>query len=81
MLDSTDPDEGVKASVESEAEGFRLLDILADYDLFQYENKIKPDFANTGWLERYEDWGSEGMVWVDVEVEYSSIMLNYSSIM
>ncbi len=32
-----------------------LLDTLADYDLFQYKNNIKPDYANAGGLSVFED--------------------------
>lgn len=34
-----------------------LLRTLADYDLFQYENRIKPDYCNTGGLEVFEAEG------------------------
>ena len=38
-----------------------LLDCLAQYDLYQLKNHIKPDFANTGGLEIYsEDFDGEG---------------------
>lgn len=40
-----------------------LLRALADYDLFQYENRIKPDYANAQGLEVYED--GEWCEWVD----------------
>jgi hypothetical protein len=41
-----------------------LLRTLADYDAFQFKNKIKPDYSNTGGLEVFEDgewceWYSE----------------------
>ncbi len=32
-----------------------LLKSLALYDLFQFENRIKPDYANAQGLEVYED--------------------------
>ena len=32
-----------------------LLTTLAHYDLFQFENRIKPDYANAGGLEVFED--------------------------
>lgn len=31
-----------------------ILNTLADYDLFQFNNRIKPDYSNTGGLEIYE---------------------------
>ena len=38
------------ASVE---EGVKLLDVLAMYDLFQLQHKVKGDFANVGGLRRW----------------------------
>ena len=40
-----------------------LLDALARYDLFQYENNIKPDYCNAGGLEVFED--GEWVEWSD----------------
>lgn len=40
-----------------------VLDTLARYDLFQYENKIKPDYANAQGLEIFED--GEWVEWTD----------------
>lgn len=50
--------------VASVAEGVKILDILANYDIFQYENRVKPDYCNTGGLQMLEDgewvdWCSE----------------------
>ncbi|KKL92993.1 hypothetical protein LCGC14_1879130 [marine sediment metagenome] len=30
-----------------------ILNTLAQYDLFQFHNKVKPDYANAGGLEVY----------------------------
>ena len=43
-------------SVRSVREALLLLDTLAYYDLFQYENNIKPDYCNAGGLEIFEDY-------------------------
>ena len=56
----------VCAPVSTIAEGRKLCNILADYDLFQYENHIKPDYANAGGVARYEDDGEGGADWFDV---------------
>lgn len=53
-----------------------LLESLAQYDLFQFENRIKPDFCNTGglsiWDESMNDEG-DGK-WTDWESDtYDSI--------
>ena len=52
-------------NVPDENIGAQMLDLLADYDLFQFHNKIKPDYANTGGLEvkygieLWEEWEDE----------------------
>jgi hypothetical protein len=50
--------------VATPADAGKLLDILADYDAFQFENRIKPDYCNAGGLEVFEngewcEWESE----------------------
>lgn len=51
--------------VESVEQGVRVMDILADYDLFQFENKIKPDYTNMGGVQVFE--GGEWCDWYDEE--------------
>jgi hypothetical protein len=41
--------------VQSPKEAILLLDTLARYDEFQYENNVKPDYSNAGGLEMFED--------------------------
>lgn len=42
-------------------EGVKIMSVLAAYDLFQYENRIKPDFCNAGGIERWcEDSDGDG---------------------
>lgn len=44
-----------------------LLDTLAKYDIFQFENKVKPDFCNAGglqvWSKNSDGEGNPG--WTD----------------
>ena len=54
--------------VSSVAEGVKIMDVLAAYDKFQFENRIKPDYCNVGGLtfrcldnddgdnDGWEDW-------------------------
>jgi hypothetical protein len=42
-------------TVDSIPEARKILDTLAAYDLFQWQKKVKPDYANTGGLEVFED--------------------------
>lgn len=48
-----------------------LLDTLARYDLYQYKNKIKPDYSNAGGLSIWsEDKDIDGTPdWIDWEDE------------
>ena len=50
--------------VKSIHEAKLMLETLAQYDLFQYEHNIKPDFSNAGGLEIFE-----GEEWLDWENE------------
>lgn len=45
-----------------------LINTLANYDLFQYENNIKPDYCNAGGLSVFED--GEWCDWYDEETGY-----------
>ena len=51
-----------EVSVPTIAEGRRLIEMLADYDLFQYRRRIKPDYSNAGGLMVYRDGD-----WEDVD--------------
>ena len=55
--------EAIYVPVQSVEEGKKVLDILAAYDAFQLQNRIKPDYSNAGGLQiynpeiaDYEDW-------------------------
>jgi hypothetical protein len=57
------PMEAFYVPVDSPAEAKKILDVLADYDLFQLKHNIKPDFSNAGGLEVFED--GEWSEWED----------------
>lgn len=52
--------------VKTVEEAKRLMDTLAAYDQFQFENNIKPDFCNAGGLQV---WDEENQEWIDWECE------------
>lgn len=52
--------------VSTVQEGVKLMKALADYDAFQFENLIKPDYCNAGGLMQLDDDG-EWTDWVDDE--------------
>lgn len=41
--------------VSSVEEGVKMMDALANYDAFQYENNIKPDYCNVNGLHMWDD--------------------------
>lgn len=57
--------------VASVADGVRIMDILADYDAFQFEHRVKPDYANVGGIEVFAQSPTDGSVdwesWYDEE--------------
>ena len=66
------PGKSFEVSVGSIAQGAFLLKTLALYDIFQLENKIKPDFCNVGglsvWCEDADGDGTPGWCdWIDEE--------------
>lgn len=38
--------------VKSLEEGVKIMNVLADYDIFQFENNVKPDYANMGGINQ-----------------------------
>jgi phosphodiesterase/alkaline phosphatase D-like protein len=58
------PQVGMEKTFEVEVatvqEGVKLMDVLADYDQFQLDNRIKPDYANVGGIVMWDDES-----WVD----------------
>lgn len=62
------PGKPFHVSVGSVAEGVKMMNTLASYDLFQFENNIKPDYCNAGGLQLFDATdtkdGPDGS-WVD----------------
>jgi hypothetical protein len=66
------PCEPFEVNVNNIDQALFIMDTLANYDLFQYENKIKPDYCNTTCLSMWdEDSDGEGnpdwVNWYDEE--------------
>jgi len=49
------PMEPFHVFVKNYEEALLLIRVLANYDLFQFENRVKPDYSNAGGLEVWED--------------------------
>lgn len=56
------PCKSFEVEVKSVTEASFLLDVLANYDLFQYGERIKPDYCNMGGLLM---WDEEEQTFVD----------------
>jgi hypothetical protein len=52
------PGKSFYVRISSPQEAKKILDVLANYDQFQLDHKIKPDYSNAGGLEVFngEDW-------------------------
>jgi hypothetical protein len=56
-----------EVEVETLPEAVRLLNTLAKYDIFQFENKVKPDYCNAGGVVMFEKESGEWVDWYDEE--------------
>ncbi|EAV9187409.1 superinfection exclusion protein [Salmonella enterica] len=64
--------------VSNVEEGVKIMDVLASYDRFQFESKIKPDYCNANGLEMWDESLTEDDLiemgledkWVDWNSEY-----------
>lgn len=44
---------------------WKIMNVLWDYDLFQYNNNIKPDYCNASGLEYFDVEDDEWYEWYD----------------
>ena len=57
--------------VKTVEEGKKFLDLLSAYDIYQLDNRIKPDFCNTGGIEVFNEEEKEWEDWnLDTENYY-----------
>ena len=61
------PMKAFEIEVATVAEGVKIMDVLAKYDAFQFENRIKPDYCNAGGLLLFEEETAEWVDWYDDE--------------
>ena len=50
-----------------------IYNVLADYDLFQFEQRIKSDYSNTTVIEEYDETEREWFPWWDEETGIDDI--------
>lgn len=67
--------ESFHVCVSSPKEAKKILDVLAQYDSYQYDNNIKPDYCNAGGLQvedingDWYEWDNEDGETID-EIEF-----------
>lgn len=49
------PMKAFRVDVETPEEAIKILDILAEYDLFRFENRVNLDYCNAQGLEEWDD--------------------------
>jgi hypothetical protein len=54
-------------------EAKKIINVLANYDLFQYENRIKPDYSNATVVEEFYEEEGEWISWSDDETGIDDI--------
>lgn len=66
--------------VKDLAEAKKISDVLADYDLFQYNNLIKPDYANATVVEEFDEEEGEWVSWSDDETGIDNINIYFDEV-
>lgn len=66
------PGKCFEVEISSLEEGVKVMEILANYDAFQFEHNIKPDYCNAGgirvWCNDSDGYGNPGWEdWYDDE--------------
>lgn len=62
------PMKSFKVNVANLVEAKLILNTLAEYDVFQFENNVKPDYSNDGGLQVFDandDYDAPVGSWVD----------------
>lgn len=67
------PMKAFRVEVKSLEEARLLFDVLVNYDLFQFENNVKPDYANATFLEEFNEERNEWVSWIDEETGIDDI--------
>ena len=49
------PMKSFTVDVSTVEEGVKVMRVLANYDRFQFDNKVKPDYCNAGGLNQWDD--------------------------
>jgi len=56
-----------EVDIFSVLEGVKIMQVLADYDRFQFENNVKPDYCNSGGINQWNEEDQHWESWYDEE--------------
>lgn len=59
------PMKAFRVEVSNIDEAWKILNTLWDYDLFQYKNRVKPDYCNASGLEYFDEEENTWYEWYD----------------
>lgn len=59
------PTKAFHVNVSSVDEAWKIIKTLWDYDLFQFENNVKPDYCNISGLEYFNEEEKDWLEWED----------------
>lgn len=61
------PMNAFEVDVPDLATALLVLDALRTFSYFEYANRVKPDYADAGGIQRYEEDIDDGYDWFDVD--------------
>lgn len=68
------PMKAFTVDVDTVTEAVKMMNVLANYDLFQFENRVKPDYANTGGLNQFCEEEKDYLDWsIDFNVTINGV--------
>ncbi|UXO88849.1 hypothetical protein [Bacillus safensis] len=70
---STSANEGISCGSKNLEEAKLIYNTLGNYDLFQFENNVKPDYANATFIEEFDEEENEWVSWFDEETGIDDI--------
>lgn len=59
------PMKAFHVEVSNMEDAWKIMNILWDYDSFQYENNVKPDYSNDTGLEYWDEEEKDWLEWYD----------------
>ena len=60
------PMKAFEVECETAAQALDALDLITNFSIFEFENKVKPDYSDAGGVE---EWDEAAQEWFDFEEE------------